>query len=154
MDDDDLIEALKALAHPLRWRIMTALIAGERNVGEIEATTGIGQPGLSQQLGVLRKAGVVETRKEAKLVFYAVATAQVREALARLAALAPGTHGAAESPAIRDTPAPCSDPSLPTGGKMKQPYAGQTRHRACPAGCLQSRRKRTGPPSTLMRSSS
>lgn len=106
MDDDDLIEALKALAHPLRWRIMTALIAGERNVGEIEAATGIGQPGLSQQLGVLRKAGVVATRKEAKLVFYAVATAQVGEALARLAALAPGTHGAAESPAIRDTPAP------------------------------------------------
>lgn len=106
MDDDDLIEALKALAHPLRWRIMTALIAGERNVGEIETATGIGQPGLSQQLGVLRKAGLVATRKEAKLVFYAVATAQVEEALARLAALAPGAHGAAESPAIRDTPAP------------------------------------------------
>ncbi len=66
--EDDLIEALKALAHPLRFRILTALAAGERNVGEIEQVTAISQPGLSQQLGVLRKAGLVDTRKEAKLV--------------------------------------------------------------------------------------
>ncbi|WP_155647654.1 ArsR/SmtB family transcription factor, partial [Erythrobacter donghaensis] len=64
-----LVEALKALAHPLRWRILRTLASGERNVGEIEQATGIGQPALSQQLGVLRKAGLVVTRKDAKLVF-------------------------------------------------------------------------------------
>ena len=69
----DLVEALKALAHPLRWRILTALVQGERNVGEIEQVTGIGQPALSQQLGVLRKAALVTTRKDAKLVFYSLA---------------------------------------------------------------------------------
>lgn len=73
MAEDDLIEALKALAHPLRWRILTTLAQGERNVGDLEQATGIGQPGLSQQLGVLRKAGLVTTRKEAKLVYYAIA---------------------------------------------------------------------------------
>lgn len=67
---DSPIEELKALAHPLRFRILEALRSGERNVGEIEQATGIGQPALSQQLGVLRKAGLVETRKQAKLVFY------------------------------------------------------------------------------------
>ena len=72
MSEDDLIEALKALAHPLRFRILAALAAGERNVGEIEEVTGITQPTLSQQLGVIRAAGLVETRKAAKLVFYRI----------------------------------------------------------------------------------
>jgi DNA-binding transcriptional ArsR family regulator len=41
---DELIEALKALAHPLRFRILAVLATGERNVGEIEHVTGITQP--------------------------------------------------------------------------------------------------------------
>lgn len=106
MTEDDLIEALKALAHPLRFRVLAALATGERNVGEIEQVTGIGQPGLSQQLGVLRKAGLVETRKDAKLVFYAVAEAQISAVTAALTTLAPGTAISAEQPAPLRTPAP------------------------------------------------
>ena len=70
MSEDASIEELKALAHPLRFRIVEVLREVERNVGEIEQASGIGQPKLSQQLGVLRKARLVETRKEAKLVYY------------------------------------------------------------------------------------
>lgn len=106
MSEDDLIEALKALAHPLRFRILTALAEGERNVGEIEQVTGIGQPGLSQQLGVLRKAGLVDTRKEAKLVFYAIAAAQIGAVTASIAALGSGIAVAAEPPSPSRTPAP------------------------------------------------
>lgn len=106
MSEDDLIEALKALAHPLRWRILTALIAGERNVGEIEAATGINQPGLSQQLGVLRKAGLVKTRKEAKLVFYGLAEEQIGGTLACIAALGDNANAPALQPAVTETPAP------------------------------------------------
>lgn len=106
MSDNDLIEALKALAHPLRWRILNALIAGERNVGEIEAATGISQPGLSQQLGVLRKAGLVETRKDAKLVFYALADEQIVGTLGRIAALLPVANATPDRSAPTDTPAP------------------------------------------------
>lgn len=88
MHDAALIEALKALAHPLRWRILTALAtAGERNVGEIEQVTRIGQPALSQQLGVLRKAGLVTTRKDAKLVFYALAREEVAKVTEAMGAL-------------------------------------------------------------------
>lgn len=89
MAEGDLVEALKALAHPLRWRILTALAAEERNVGEIEQAIGIGQPALSQQLGVLRKAGLVSTRKEAKLVFYSLARREVAQVTAALGSLAP-----------------------------------------------------------------
>lgn len=106
MNEDDLIEALKALAHPLRFRILTALAGGERNVGEIEQVTGIGQPGLSQQLGVLRKAGLVDTRKEAKLVFYSIAAEQIGAATTAIAALARGMTPAVEPPSPTRTPAP------------------------------------------------
>lgn len=72
MSDEAPIEELKAIAHPLRFRILQILREGELNVGEIEEASGIGQPTLSQQLGILRKAGLVETRREAKLVYYCV----------------------------------------------------------------------------------
>lgn len=108
--EDAVIEALKALAHPLRFRILAVLAAGERNVGEIEQLTGITQPGLSQQLSVLRKAGLVDTRKEAKLVFYAVAAPQIGAAMDALAMLAPGrpitATVAPESAVPQRTPAP------------------------------------------------
>lgn len=70
MTEEAPIGELKAIAHPLRFRIVQILRNGELNVGEIEQVSGIGQPALSQQLGVLRKAGLVETRKDAKLVYY------------------------------------------------------------------------------------
>ncbi|WP_017665838.1 ArsR/SmtB family transcription factor [Porphyrobacter sp. AAP82] len=101
-----LVEALKALAHPLRWRILAALAAGERNVGEIEQATGIGQPALSQQLGVLRKAGLVVTRKDAKLVFYALASTAIGEVTGALSGLAPGGQTAAITPAPQRITAP------------------------------------------------
>ncbi|MEO0057083.1 MAG: hypothetical protein RIT17_520 [Pseudomonadota bacterium] len=108
--EDDLIEALKALAHPLRFRILAVLATGARNVGDIEQVTGIAQPGLSQQLSVLRKAGLVDTRKEAKLVFYTVAAAQIGTITTALTALAPGLASAPAptfpTPAPQRTPAP------------------------------------------------
>lgn len=66
------IEELKAIAHAARFSILSSLSQGEHNVGEIEKATGIAQPFLSQQLAVLRSAGLVETRKESKLVFYSL----------------------------------------------------------------------------------
>lgn len=102
-----LVEQFKAIAHPLRLRILEALAAAERNVGEIEQATGIGQPALSQQLGVLRKAGLVETRKEAKLVFYRLARSELSALSAVLAALAPTAVPPLRSaPATTPSPAP------------------------------------------------
>ena len=68
--DEHMVEQLKAIAHPLRLRILQSLGHGERNVGEIEEASQIGQPSLSQQLGVLRKTGLVEPQKQGKLVYY------------------------------------------------------------------------------------
>lgn len=70
---DAATERLKVYAQPQRLMILTALLDGERNVGEIEAATGIGQPALSQQLAELRRAGAVSARRQSRLVLYRLA---------------------------------------------------------------------------------
>ncbi len=61
---------LKSLAHPARLLLACALADREYSVGELEGKLAIHQPSLSQQLGVLRGAGIVETRRDAKQIFY------------------------------------------------------------------------------------
>ncbi|MFT4149826.1 MAG: sulfite-sensing transcriptional repressor BigR [Paracoccaceae bacterium] len=61
---------LKTLAHPARLVLACTLAEAEYSVGGLEERLGIHQPTLSQQLGVLREAGVVCTRREAKQIFY------------------------------------------------------------------------------------
>lgn len=83
------IDSLKAIAHPLRYAILAALAGTELNVGEIEAATGIGQPGLSQQLSILRNAGLVVSRRDAKMVFYRSDSNALGALAAAVAAIAP-----------------------------------------------------------------
>ena len=61
---------LKTLSHPVRLMLACTLAEGEYSVGALEQRLGIHQPTLSQQLGVLREAGIVETRRDAKQIFY------------------------------------------------------------------------------------
>ena len=65
-------ELFKALAHPARIRALEVLVDGERSVGELQPLVGIELSHLSQQLGVLRRAGLVTTRKEGSTVHYAI----------------------------------------------------------------------------------
>jgi ArsR family transcriptional regulator len=65
-------EMFRALSHPARIRILETLANGERSVGEMQPEIGIELPHLSQQLGVLRRAGLVSSRKEGQSVFYSV----------------------------------------------------------------------------------
>ena len=64
---------LKNFAQPQRLMILSCLLDGECNVGEIDETTGIGQPMLSQQLAALRKADLVTTRREGTQKYYSIA---------------------------------------------------------------------------------
>ncbi len=70
---DAAVEKLKAYAQPQRLMVLSCLLEGERTVSEIDAATQIGQPALSQQLAELRRAELVRTRKQAKLVYYSLA---------------------------------------------------------------------------------
>lgn len=74
-------ELFKALAHPARVRVLEVLVDGERSVGELQPLVGIELSHLSQQLGVLRRAGFVTARKERSTVFYALRDPLVAELL-------------------------------------------------------------------------
>ena len=65
-------EFLRVLGHPVRVRIVELLRDGERSVGELQAHLNLDSSGTSQHLGVLRRHGVLETRKEGTSVFYRV----------------------------------------------------------------------------------
>jgi len=65
---------LKALANPDRLLLLCQLSQGERNVSELEQLLGIQQPTLSQQLAVLRREGLVATRREGKQIHYRISS--------------------------------------------------------------------------------
>jgi DNA-binding transcriptional ArsR family regulator len=72
----------KTLGHPARIRILELLSEGDRSVGELLPEIGIESSNLSQQLGVLRRAGVVEARKDGNTVIYTIASPDIAELLA------------------------------------------------------------------------
>jgi len=65
-------EFFKALAHPVRIRLLEVLRHGERPVQELQGALGLDQATVSQQLAVLRAKQVVTARKEGTTVRYAV----------------------------------------------------------------------------------
>ncbi len=70
-------EFFKALAHPLRIRILDALRAGEVGVNELSSQLEVEQSNLSQQLAVLRSRNIVVGRKEGNNVYYSVPDAEI-----------------------------------------------------------------------------
>ena len=75
-------EFLKALAHPLRIRVLELLVDGEKTVGDLIVQTGAEASHLSQQLGTLRAAGVLASRREGSSVHYWVRDPRVFHLLA------------------------------------------------------------------------
>lgn len=74
-------ELFRALAHRARVRILEVLAEGERSVGELAPEVGIEASHLSQQLGILRRAGLVTNRKEGQTVHYSIRDPLVIELL-------------------------------------------------------------------------
>lgn len=64
---------LKALANERRLQVLCLLAGGERSVGEINELLDLSQSALSQHLAVLREEGLVQTRRDAQLVYYSLA---------------------------------------------------------------------------------
>ena len=63
---------LRSLANPERLMLLCQLVDGEKNVGELSAATGIVQPTLSQQIGVLRTEGLISGRRDGRFMYYRV----------------------------------------------------------------------------------
>lgn len=75
-------EFFKTLGHPARIRVLELLSGGEQSVTQLQQDIGLESSHLSQQLAVLRRAGLVRTRKQGTQVFYALAAPEVADLLA------------------------------------------------------------------------
>lgn len=71
----------RALAHPVRIRILEILAGGSRTVQKLQEALALDQPIVSQQLGVLRAHDIVWAQKEGASVRYAVRDPLVGELL-------------------------------------------------------------------------
>lgn len=65
-------EFFRALAHPVRIRILEVLVRGEQSVGEIQQQLRLEQSLVSQQLSILRGKNIVAARKQGTTVSYTV----------------------------------------------------------------------------------
>ncbi|MEA5422593.1 metalloregulator ArsR/SmtB family transcription factor [Synechococcus sp. CCY9201] len=80
---------LKALADPLRLRVIETLGSGERCVCDLTTDLGLAQSKLSFHLKVLKQAGLLDDRQEGRWIYYRLrseAIEQLRGWLAELGA--------------------------------------------------------------------
>lgn len=75
-------DLFKALGHPVRVRVLELLAEGERSMGELAAESGIELSHLSQHVSVLRRAGVVDSRRVRTTVLCTLRDPQTAELLA------------------------------------------------------------------------
>ena len=67
----------KTLSDPKRLMILQALKHGERSVGELAEVAGMSLANTSQHLALLRHAGLVSGRREARVVYYSLAEPRI-----------------------------------------------------------------------------
>jgi len=74
-------EFFKTLGHPARIRVLELLAEREHAVAELLPEVGIEATSLSQQLAILRRAGLVAARKQGSTVYYSLTSPQVADLL-------------------------------------------------------------------------
>lgn len=77
-------EMLKALANRHRLMILCQLTGGEQSVGELAGFLGIRDSTVSQHLALLRKDGLVSTRRDGQVIWYALASEPVKRLVGTL----------------------------------------------------------------------
>jgi DNA-binding transcriptional ArsR family regulator len=102
---EDQARIFKALTHPARIAILNHLRDSEHCVCHLEAHLGLKQAYISQQLAVLRDAGLIQDRRDGWNIFYRVSSPKIFELLDSAARLA-GRKESAISPADVDCPCP------------------------------------------------
>jgi len=84
---------LKALAHPVRLRIVALLAQGELCVKRVEELVGVSQSSASQHLSRLRFAGLIESERRGQNVCYRLSDERAESVRRTLVPISPGTEG-------------------------------------------------------------
>lgn len=74
----------KAVSNRHRLLILFSLLEGEFAVGRLNARVGLSASGCSQHLGVLKRAGLVKTRRDARNIYYSLDDTSARKLISRL----------------------------------------------------------------------
>ena len=80
-------ELFRTLGHPVRIRVLELLLDGPKPVRELLTDIDVEASNLSQQLAVLRRAGLVTSSRDGALVVYALSSGQVAALLAAARAI-------------------------------------------------------------------
>ncbi len=75
---------LKLIANPLRLMVLCALIDGDKNVTELMAVTGASQTLMSNHLAVLRKADIIDFKRDHRTLTYFLKDYRMKEVLETL----------------------------------------------------------------------
>lgn len=70
---DEATRLLKALSNTSRLMVLCSLAQGELTVGQLNERVPLSQSALSQHLAVLRRDGLVHTRRSAQTIYYSLA---------------------------------------------------------------------------------
>ena len=81
---DAASDLLKSLANRHRLLILCQLVDGERAVGELATRLGVRDSTVSQHLALLRKDGLVDTRRDGQTIYYSIASTPAQQLLESL----------------------------------------------------------------------
>ena len=90
-------QLLKALANENRLLVLCTLAQGELSVGQLNEQVELSQSALSQHLALLRRDGLVQTRRSAQQVFYSLMEGPAQQIIATLHDVYCGTNPAART---------------------------------------------------------
>ncbi|MDD5369280.1 MAG: metalloregulator ArsR/SmtB family transcription factor [Anaerolineaceae bacterium] len=110
------VQIFKALTHPARLAILEILRDGEHCVCHMEAHLGFRQAYISQQLSVLREAGIIQDRRDGWNIFYRVVDARIYEVLDAVRQITGQGVPEAQTP---KTPCTCPKCSVQAGMGIK-----------------------------------
>ena len=77
-------DLLKSLSHETRLMILCILAEGEKSVSELEDILAMPQAAVSQQLARLRLDGLVDTRREGRMIYYSILNHEVSSVIGTL----------------------------------------------------------------------
>lgn len=81
---EEAAQFLKLMANPHRLMILCHLLDNELSVTELNQHLPLSQSALSQHLAVLRNSGLVQTRRQQQVIFYSLASREVRAVMGEL----------------------------------------------------------------------
>lgn len=81
---DRATDLLKSLASRNRLLLLCHLVGGEKSVGDLARLIGARDTAVSQQLALLRKDGLVRTRRDAQTIYYSLASAEAAKVIETL----------------------------------------------------------------------